>query len=444
MSKFYGSLIDRDNEMDDYFDLDGFGLGRQSHRQLVCYDKKNLDDSLKESEETKNEELKLFMVHITSFPLAVTNFDWVETLELYDNDLTNIDDSFLYFKNLKHLSIEKNDIKHINCNNFPDTIETLILSNNNTWSVDNLKNKLLKLDLSKNNLNNSQLVIPESVIELDLSNNRYLMKNPVFMSNNNLNNLDISNTSISNIDELPDSIIILKASNCNIRYINKLPSELMEFTASSSKIFMINCQFPQNLFEIDLEDNMLSNVPNFPNTMHKIDLKNNLLEKLFEFPTTVKRIDISENPRLDDKDIKKAVAENPDVNIIYDEENDDNDTGSIYGLFGGYNRLNHNYENHRNHNIHNQNHNHNHNHNHNNNHNHNYNYNHNHNQGWNHNNMQGWNRNNIQGWNRNNIQGWNHGQNSNPRPNLPKPPTFADRFTQSNPYYIILENTYSI
>lgn len=393
MNKNYSSLIDRNNK---------------DELQPIYYGEKVLDDSLKESEETKGSELKLFMISVKTFPNKVCNFDWIETLELYNNNLTEIDESFLYFKNLKYLSIEKNNIQNIDCSYFSDTIETLILTKNNTWSFHNLKEGLSSVNFSNNNLNSMQLIIPISVKELDLSNNSYLTKLPIFKSNNNLNNLNISDTSISNIDDIPDSIMILKAYKCNIRYINKFPSNLLAFTAYSSKILTINCDFPQNLFEIDLEDNLLVCVPNFPSTIHKICLKNNMLNKIPKFPSTAKIINISENPRLNISDINKEVNDKPCVNFIYDREDADNrdtdndDTSNMYDLFKNcgknhirgnfewiFNRANQNY-NRRNHNL-----------------------------------------------------MFNRETNEN-HSSYNKPPTFIEKFTKSNPNYIILKNTYIV
>jgi hypothetical protein len=140
-----------------------------------------------------------------------------------------------------------------------------------------------------------------------------------------------SNTAISNIDELPDNLENLDSCRCQIKKIKKLPKNLVTWKSYISGIEEIECDFPENLIEIDLFNNQLKTVPNLPKFAQTVDLSNNSLVKLPVIPLSIELIDLKQNSKLDVIDIQKIEKELPHQSkILYDNAPPD-----YFSEFGG-------------------------------------------------------------------------------------------------------------
>jgi hypothetical protein len=317
---FWSACATNDNTNDNLdignlsdFDFSGFKTNFQFNKKKV------LEDYLKESEETKNSELKLIDVNFFFFPDRVKDFFWVEKLILDNNKITKLDETFLFLKNLKYLEIKNNKIICLQCDYLPDTLETFIFTGNQTLRILNLKNGLKYINFSRNEIRNIESPIPESVIELNLSNNKLMFLLPRIQNCMQLIDLDISNTNIMNIDTLPVNIQVLNAYGCKISQIDKFPRDLIKFIGYRSTITKITAEFPLNLREFDVFNNLLKEVPPFPSSIETIDLSHNILEKMPLFPQTTKTIDLKENSKLSLDEIKDAISQNPNVKIMFSE-----------------------------------------------------------------------------------------------------------------------------
>lgn len=330
---------------DDYSNNDKIqhNTSEKTHPQIFSRKQtKNLQDHLEESIKTQDSCLKIYGTKFNKFPDTIENFHWVEILDIFNNKLKFIDESFLLFSNLKTLEITYNEIEFVDGCNLPDSLKILKLQCTGILKVINLKEGLQDIDLSDNNLQNDVLEIPASVTKLDLSNNENLMRLPHFKSKTNLTKLDISKTNIRSIDELPDSINILYASNCNINTISKFPSCLMEFSANESKIFTIDAEFPPDLFELEICGNTLKTIPKLSQNIHSVDLSNNCLEKIPEFSDgfILQKLNLTMNPKLNVDEIKEFEKQNPFVDFKYDDEYDiSNHMGIFSNDIGRLNRL---------------------------------------------------------------------------------------------------------
>jgi hypothetical protein len=292
--------------------------------------KKSLDDFLIESEKNKNKELKLCDIIVKSFPEKIKNFIWVEKLILESNGISTLNSLGMVFPNLKHLEIKNNKIVFLDGDLLPSTLETFIFTENETIRISGLKEGITHLNLYKNNFRIIDSAIPETVVELNLSNNKFLHTLPIFQNNQNLTYLDISNTNISNINALPNSIIKLNVCCCRISKISKFPTNLIEFLGYRSTITEITGQFPLNLKKFDAFNNFLTVLPDFPDSIESIDISHNIMEKIPKFPQTLKCIDMRENKKLLIFEIKELVSQFPNTTIIYNEQSyygiDNNDT----------------------------------------------------------------------------------------------------------------------
>lgn len=397
-----------------------------NHHFPRLYNKK-LKDYLDEAETDCETELILIKINLSKFPERIKDFIWIETLELQNNNLKYIDESFSFFPNLKKLNITKNDINRIDGQNLPDSLEELNLSGNNICTIIDLKEGLITIDLSNNNLQNNILEIPKTVTDLDISHNNTLFILPKFKSDENLSKLDISNTMIRSIDNIPQSVNILKACDCNINRISKFPSSLMEFTAFNSHIYIIDTEFPKDLFELDLYKNNLKEIPPLPENVNNIDLGNNNLEKIPILPDSLSKIDLTGNLKLSLEELDELKNKHKTIDIKYTQKNNDNwnidgDCDGFMGIFSNddyrtaISQHHHHFANHNNHNSHNLNH-------HINNHHHHHSHHHHH----------------YRFTNERQFENHNYHHNYMHKPS----PSFYGKFNKSNPYYIIHKSIYN-
>ena len=294
----------------DYFSKDPcFNGGNYVNENLI-------NEVLGENELMKETKLELIGSDICELPERLAGFDWVEILVIRN---TKIKEIINLPKNIVELFIEQNDLEIFDASIIPNSVLALKFTSNKTKIVTGLKNGIVTLNLAFNQIKELDCPIPPSVTDLNLSENKGFDKLPMFEFDGcNLRILDVSGTRISNIDDIPDNITILKTCTCTVlRTVNKLPSCLTKWVAFSSQIEKITCEFPPQIDHIDLYDCYLDSCPDFPDSIKTIDIGKNLLDKIPRVPFTIETMDIRENDKLDDEDIKTLEKSMPSTASIF-------------------------------------------------------------------------------------------------------------------------------
>jgi hypothetical protein len=288
-----------------------------SHFSSSLTRKKTAEDYVTDNFETKDIEIKFIDVTVEDLSERIINFSWLEKIIMSNNQLGDLGKFPSFFPNLNYFEVSNNKILFLNGDIFPPSLKTLIFTENSTMKIKNLNDGIEILNLSGNNIRNFDWSVPASVIKLNLSSNKFLMKLPIFGSSDNIKELDISDTNIRNIDNLPESVEVLIAYKCNILNISRFPKNLIKLVAYRSGIRTIETQFPQCIKEIDLYDNLLIELPEFPDGVETIDLNNNNLEKIPKFNKTTKFINLKDNVKLPIDEIKTLIEEFKETTIFY-------------------------------------------------------------------------------------------------------------------------------
>lgn len=250
----------------------------------------------------------------------INNFDEIKKIILHTNNIARVNDDILRFTNLLYLEISNNNIKLMNCNVLPASLEEFIFTNNKTIGIAGFKAGIKKIDLSRNKLKSIFCEFPETLGELNLSKNNFMQSLPNLSKCCNLEILDISNTCISNIDKLPNSIREIITFSTKIQKINKFPENLEIFIAYKCNISEINTEFPPKIREFDVYNNKLNKTPDFPNSIETIDLSNNDLMKLPYIPESIRDLDLKNNPNLNIEEIKELEKKYNCAKILYSTE----------------------------------------------------------------------------------------------------------------------------
>jgi internalin A len=184
---------------------------------------------------------------LTAIPVEVFELEWLERLDLSNNQLNEITNSISRLQNLSELGLNDNQLSEI-----PDSISLL-------------------QNLSELGLNDNQLrELPDSISLLQ-----------------NLSELYLSSNQLS---ELPDSIYRLQ----NLSYLDLSSNQLSELPDSISLL--------QNLSQLGLNDNQLSELPDSITRLQNLsylDLSNNQLSELPDSITRLQNLselDLSDNP----------------------------------------------------------------------------------------------------------------------------------------------------
>ena len=156
----------------------------------------------------------------------------------------------MFGENITKIIFENNNIDVFDGICLPDSIKEFIYINNNTSRIKNLKEGMIKIVINDTEI--TKLKLPSSVIKANINSNFELTK---LTCGNNLQELDMTMTGLDDIDNLPDTIEILKCNSCTIPIINKLPKNLKIFHARNTEIEEINCIFPDSLIDLDLIEN---------------------------------------------------------------------------------------------------------------------------------------------------------------------------------------------
>ena len=262
---------------------------------------------------------------IKDIPEELINIKILNYLELRSCNLEKITKIPI---NLKMLNVKNNKLSSIDSSVFPDNLKILNFDDNIFDNLNFLNNKVEKLFISNNvieNINyNSNF---DSLDYLNLTNN--LLKEIDLRELKNLKKLYISNNQIVNIDNLPDQLEVLESSNTSVFQVNKLPNNLKKWISTDGLIEKINIHnFPDNLVEINLEDNLIDEIIDMHDNVININLSNNNLKKIFKFNyKSIEYLNISLNNEIEilNEDILKFKLINLKNNgtIIYEklEEN---------------------------------------------------------------------------------------------------------------------------
>jgi hypothetical protein len=267
---------------------------------------------IENNEKNQEKKLEIIDIIIDSLPDKIKQFDWIETLILKNNNLTDL---LNLPPNLKTLEVYNNSISELDGDLLPVSVEKLVFKNNDTVLVFNLKEGIKHLNLGKNDIHEIDK-IPTTVTNLFLLNNNSLNKIPN-CKNNKFEKVDISETNIKDMSNFPDDVESLAACLCTLGDITYLPNKLKKFVAFRSEVSSIKCQLSLELVELDLYENMLSEMQNLPETIKIVDLASNNLKTVPYFPTTIKTIDFKDNDMLPVDQLKKIKKENPSINITF-------------------------------------------------------------------------------------------------------------------------------
>lgn len=219
--------------------------------------------SLKKALRYKNtlKSIDLSGLGLDSLPHELAEFSQLERINLSGNNLSELPNWFVSFIHLKSLDLSSNSFSLISSNSFfPDSLLSLNLSNNKLVSF-KIKSTLNECNLSNNNLISDSIDLPSSIIKLDLS------KNP-----------------IRYFGELPISLIDLKASQTGLEFLHSklLPHRLKKLDLSRNKISSISGGMPEELEYLNLSHNQIKKVKN-SNRMPKLsslDISFNFINNL--------------------------------------------------------------------------------------------------------------------------------------------------------------------
>lgn len=306
-------------------------------------EKKNLEKIIIESFEDKPSLLKIEKLEekISNLPEKFKEMDWITELVIESNiGLETLDN---LPPNLIKLTIQKNQISIIDGTLLPDILEFLMISRSKVKEVHNLKEGIIHIDLHSNYIN-FLASIPKTTKIFKISGNPELIE--FCELHEGLEIFDISETSVENIDFLPDSIEQLITTKAIIPIINKLPKNLKSWTSYQSSITKINCELPENLEVLDLYANNLMEIPKVPRSIKRVDLSQNELTKICDFPyDLIEKLELNNNKNLPIDKIWKEINKLRNKKIIlYDDvdANTDPDTDADKDVTASFDYLKYN------------------------------------------------------------------------------------------------------
>lgn len=113
-----------------------------------------------------------------------------------------------------------------------------------------------------------------------------------------LSGLDLKGKNITNLEGIQyfTRLETLYCSDNNISVIENLPSSLQNLSAINNKIETI--KFSENLIHIEIDINLLENIPAFPSKLNYFSANGNKIKALPELPSTLKRLFVANNDLL--------------------------------------------------------------------------------------------------------------------------------------------------
>ena len=255
--------------------------------------------------------------HLQSFPEMLKGFQNVTELKADNCDLTSLHN---LPPNLERLYIRNNNIKIIGSLDLPANLTFLDATNNQVDCVLLDESGILELNLSNNPLK-SELRFPKMVHTLRLA--KTSLDSTDIFEGLDLISLDISRTHITCVDNLPQTLKVLRMTRTKVKFIVSLPLGLEEWHANTAGIEQIAMtEFPRSLQTINLYDNELNTIPKLPDVVSRVDLMRNILNEYPTFPQTIEdTFDIRDNPvTCDNLDMAKQIElqlkyQHPKANI---------------------------------------------------------------------------------------------------------------------------------
>ena len=232
-----------------------------------------------------------------------------ETLLFSDSKNINSLDGIQYFKNLKTLYCNRNNLTILTL--LPNTIKSLYCGDNQLLNLPTLPDSLVNLQC-ENNLLSRLENLPNSIIDLDCYNNQitFIDKLP-----SSLIYFHCYLNQLSNLPELPNSITEFYCNDNKLNSLPKLPTSLTNLNCQNNRLInlpnlpnsieYLNCfknqltflpNLPNQLFEFDCSFNQLTKLPNLPFTLRYLGCSNNQLRNLPSLPFYMLSLICNDNP----------------------------------------------------------------------------------------------------------------------------------------------------
>ena len=239
------------------------------------------------------------------------------TLNLENCNISNLED----LTNLKitNLNISNNDISYINTNK--DTINTINASKTKLNSVSNFVNynNLISLDISSNNITSLEGI--ENLInleDLNLSSNK-ISDYSLLNNMSNLNSLSLSNSNINDISMFNNKkLYYLDLSNNNITDLSDTNLDVSYLILSNNKIN--DYSNLNNIDTLDLTNSSIKNIEVLKTipSVYELNLNNNQIEDL-SFLNELKNVEFISLKNNDIKDISVLDKNKTFSTLILDE-----------------------------------------------------------------------------------------------------------------------------
>jgi hypothetical protein len=286
---------------------------------------------------------------IKNIPKSVSRLS-LTSCELYEVELSDnikeltlikvVGDDYTLYSNLPNfldkLHIEKNvyikikfpktliNITYLNeyedkIYEFPPNLKILNISGcKHLKQIPKIPSTIEELSIGKTQIVNLEFEtgIAGNLTELNLCDNFLIKTLPDFatLKTNKLDRLDISNTRIKNISNLPETLTSLNFNSTKVRDIPLLPERLINLYCSNNNLRelknlpqglgYLNCShndieafeyLPQSLTYLDCSYNELTSLPTLPEFLIDINCSNNNLMEIPPLPEKIIRLNCSHN-----------------------------------------------------------------------------------------------------------------------------------------------------
>ncbi|MTC25644.1 hypothetical protein GKR76_02900, partial [Providencia alcalifaciens] len=185
---------------------------------------------------------------------------------------------------------------------------------------DCMKRQARELDLSSLGLTSLPSMLPACVDSLNLANNNLATLPLAILAQRNLVELNISSNQITEITELPNSIIFLGLSHNRLTTLPELPRELEMLYINNNELTMLPA-LPETLTILDISNNRLSELPELPrDNIRDVNARNNNISNIPNSVlqlTSAAQINLRHNPLTDQAvlNIVSASANSPRIII---------------------------------------------------------------------------------------------------------------------------------
>ncbi|WP_308568034.1 NEL-type E3 ubiquitin ligase domain-containing protein [uncultured Providencia sp.] len=185
---------------------------------------------------------------------------------------------------------------------------------------DCMKRQARELDLNSLGLTSLPSMLPACVDSLNLANNNLATLPLAILAQRNLVELNISSNQITEITELPSSIIFLGLSHNRLTTLPELPRELEMLYINNNELTILP-PLPETLTILDISNNQLSELPELPrDNIRDVNARNNNISNIPNSVlhlTSAAQINLRHNPLTDQAvlNIVSASANSPRIII---------------------------------------------------------------------------------------------------------------------------------